>query len=43
MAVLNVGTDDLGTAVAQVLSCEGVAGCEGGLFHSGDVDVNVSN
>ncbi|AKJ00533.1 hypothetical protein ATI61_10461 [Archangium gephyra] len=31
-----------GTAVAQVLSCEGVAGCEGGLFHSGDVDVTVS-
>ncbi|MFY0564183.1 hypothetical protein ACN28E_10060 [Archangium lansingense] len=32
-----------GTAVAQVLSCEGVAGCEGGLFHSEDVDVTVSN
>jgi hypothetical protein len=31
-----------GTAVAQVLSCEGVAGCEGGLFHSGDTDVTVS-
>ncbi|WPB75619.1 hypothetical protein KYC5002_42325 [Archangium violaceum] len=31
-----------GTAVAQVLTCEGVASCEGGLFHSGDVDVTVS-
>ncbi|KFA89563.1 hypothetical protein [Archangium violaceum] len=31
-----------GTAVAQVLTCEGVARCEGGLYHSGDVDVTVS-
>lgn len=30
------------TAVAQVLSCEGVDACEGGLFHSGDVNVTVS-
>lgn len=31
-----------GTAAPRVLSCEGVARCEGGLFHSGDVDVTVS-
>lgn len=31
-----------GTAVGQVLTCEGVAGCQGGLFHSEDVEVSVN-
>jgi hypothetical protein len=32
-----------GTAAPQVLSCEGVAGCTGGLFHSEDLDVSITN
>ncbi|QRN95928.1 hypothetical protein JRI60_43975 [Archangium violaceum] len=31
-----------GTANAQVLTCEGVAGCQGGLFHSEDFAVSVT-
>ncbi|PTL76374.1 hypothetical protein DAT35_49470 [Vitiosangium sp. GDMCC 1.1324] len=31
-----------GTAAAQVLTCDGVAGCQGGLFHSEDVEVSVT-
>ncbi|WNG33750.1 hypothetical protein F0U60_08980 [Archangium minus] len=30
-----------GTAAPQVLTCEGVAGCEGGLVHSEDVEVSI--
>lgn len=32
-----------GTAAPQVLSCEGVAGCTGGLFHSEDLEVSITN
>jgi hypothetical protein len=31
-----------GTALGQVLTCEGVAGCQGGLFHSEDTEVVVN-
>jgi hypothetical protein len=31
-----------GTAPAEVLACNGVAGCTGGLFHSEDVEVSVT-
>jgi hypothetical protein len=30
------------TAHAEVLTCEGVAGCQGGLFHSEEFDVSVT-
>ncbi|QRK12745.1 hypothetical protein JQX13_23545 [Archangium violaceum] len=32
-----------GTAAPRVLTCEGVAGCAGALFHSEDVEVSVTN
>lgn len=32
-----------GTAAPKVLTCDGVAGCEGNFFHSEDVDVSVTN
>lgn len=31
-----------GTAAARVLTCEGVAGCQGGLYHSEDIEVSVT-
>ncbi|ATB31030.1 hypothetical protein MEBOL_004492 [Melittangium boletus DSM 14713] len=31
-----------GTATVRVLSCEGVAGCEGGVVHSEEVEVTVA-
>jgi len=31
-----------GTAAGEVLTCEGVAGCQGALFHSEDVAVSVT-
>ncbi len=31
-----------GTAPGEVLTCNGVAGCTGGLFHSEDVEVSVT-
>jgi hypothetical protein len=30
-----------GTATSEVLACEGVAGCEGAVFHSEDLEVSV--
>jgi hypothetical protein len=32
-----------GTASPAVLSCEGVAGCTGALFHSEDLEVSITN